>query len=71
MPKCNSPCATCPEKGCGVKHSTCERYLEFKKKVEEQNKAHFDAYEKEQAWFDVKKNRVERRMKRDGKGYRV
>lgn len=27
-----APCLDCPDKGCGPKHDTCEKYQEFKKK---------------------------------------
>lgn len=33
------PCGDCPEKGCGIKHSTCEKYLDFKERMKEYNKA--------------------------------
>lgn len=30
-----APCVDCPDKGCGPKHDTCEKYLEFKRKQKE------------------------------------
>ena len=29
-----SPCVDCPEAGCGIKHDTCEKFLEFREKVD-------------------------------------
>lgn len=34
MGKPKAPCKDCPEKGCGMKHSTCEAYIEYQKKQE-------------------------------------
>jgi len=31
------PCRDCQEAGCGVKHDTCERFLKYKKQVDEYN----------------------------------
>ena len=28
------PCKDCPDKGCGIKHADCERYLAFKAECE-------------------------------------
>ena len=27
------PCISCPETGCGAKHDTCEKYMEYKEQV--------------------------------------
>ena len=32
MPK--SPCLNCPDSGCGPKHSTCSKYIEFQEQIE-------------------------------------
>lgn len=29
-----SPCKDCPDKGCGIRHADCERYLAFKAECE-------------------------------------
>ena len=29
-----APCKSCPEKGCGAKHTTCEAYIAFRKKAD-------------------------------------
>lgn len=34
-------CGSCPEKGCGAKHTTCEAYIAFRKKA--------DKYKQEQS----------------------
>lgn len=26
----SAPCGSCPEKGCGAKHTTCEAYIAFR-----------------------------------------
>lgn len=31
-----APCKDCPDKGCGARHSTCEKYLQFRKECEKQ-----------------------------------
>lgn len=30
----SAPCGSCPEKGCGAKHTTCEAYIAFRKKAD-------------------------------------
>lgn len=30
----SAPCKDCPEKGCGLKHATCEAYIAYRSKVE-------------------------------------
>ena len=30
-----SPCSDCPEKGCGAKHDTCEKYQDWNRKRQE------------------------------------
>lgn len=47
-----APCMDCPERGCGAKHDTCERYQAFvaerarereeRKAVVEANTCHYD-----------------------------
>ena len=39
----SAPCGSCPEKGCGAKHTTCEAYIAFRASVDEykKNKAAF------------------------------
>ena len=29
-----APCKSCPEKGCGAKHTTCEAYIALRKKAD-------------------------------------
>jgi len=38
MTKLNSPCLECPNKGCGSYHSKCEKYIDFRKKIDEENR---------------------------------
>lgn len=35
-----SPCNKCPEKGCGLKHDTCEPYQEWSTERQAELKAH-------------------------------
>ena len=48
---------SCPEKGCGAKHSTCEAYIAFGKAADEYNKS--------------KVERIERGMETSGKSARA
>ena len=34
----SAPCGSCPEKGCGAKHATCEAYIEYRKAADAYNK---------------------------------
>ena len=40
-----SPCMTCPEKGCGVKHDTCEKYAEYVKAYRRISQERFEGAE--------------------------
>ena len=35
----SAPCGSCPEKGCGAKHATCEAYIAYRKAADEYNKS--------------------------------
>ena len=37
-----APCKTCPERGCGAKHDTCEKYAEWLAQNEARKKANSD-----------------------------
>ena len=37
--KTNCPCRNCPDKGCGAYHNKCEKYVGWKKKMDELNDA--------------------------------
>lgn len=34
----SAPCGSCPEKGCGAKHATCEANIEYRKAADAYNK---------------------------------
>lgn len=34
----SAPGGSCPEKGCGAKHATCEAYIEYRKAADAYNK---------------------------------
>lgn len=42
----SAPCGSCPEKGCGVKHTTCEAYIAFRKAADEYNKSKVERIER-------------------------
>ena len=53
----SAPCGSCPEKGCGAKHATCEAYIAYRKAADEYNKS--------------KVERIERGMETIGKSARA
>ena len=53
----SAPCGSCPEKGCGAKHATCEAYIAYGKAADEYNKS--------------KVERIERGMETIGKSARA
>ena len=53
----SAPCGSCPEKGCGAKHATCEAYIAYRKAADEYNKN--------------KVERIERGMETIGKSARA
>ena len=42
----SAPCGSCPEKGCGAKHATCEAYIAFRKAADEYNKSKVERKER-------------------------
>ena len=42
----SAPCGSCPEKGCGAKHTTCEAYIEYRKAADEYNKSKVERIER-------------------------
>ena len=42
----SAPCGSCPEKGCGAKHTTCEAYIAFRKAADEYNKSQVESIER-------------------------
>lgn len=42
----SAPCGSCPEKGCGTKHATCEAYIAFRKAADEYNKSKVERIER-------------------------
>ena len=42
----SAPCGSCPEKGCGAKHTTCEAYIAFRKAADEYNKSKVERIER-------------------------
>ena len=41
----SAPCGSCPEKGCGAKHATCEAYIAYRKAADEYNKSKVERIE--------------------------
>ena len=42
----SAPCGSCPEKGCGAKHATCEAYIAYRKAADEYNKSKVERIER-------------------------
>ena len=42
----SAPCGSCPEKGCGAKHATCEAYIAYRKAADEYNKSKVESIER-------------------------
>ena len=42
----SAPCGSCPEKGCGAKHATCEAYIAYRKTADEYNKSKVERIER-------------------------
>lgn len=63
----SAPCGSCPEKGCGAKHTTCEAYIAFRKAADEYNKSKVERIERgmETSGMKSKMRRYER-AKREG-----
>ena len=64
----SAPCGSCPEKGCGAKHATCEAYIAYRKAADEYNKSKVERIER---WMETsgKSSRARKydRAKREGR----
>ena len=63
----SAPCGSCPEKGCGAKHATCEAYIAYRKAADAYNKSKVERIERgmETSGMKSKMRRYER-AKREG-----
>lgn len=64
----SAPCGSCPEKGCGAKHTTCEAYIAFRASVDEYKKSKAAFAERKKATSSLR-SRVRKydRAKREGR----
>lgn len=64
----SAPCGSCPEKGCGAKHTTCEVYIVFWASVDEYKKSKAAFAERKKATGSLR-SRVRKydRAKREGR----
>ena len=49
------PCMHCPDKGCGAYHSQCEKYLKWRKKLDERNAAEREIHQRNDTMSEAKK----------------
>ena len=52
------PCKDCPDKGCGVRHDTCEAFLAWREKVDARNEAERRHHRNNDVMSDAKKKIV-------------
>lgn len=64
----SAPCGSCPEKGCGAKHMTCEAYIAFRASVDEYKKSKAASAERKKATGSLRSRvREYDRAKREGR----
>lgn len=51
----NCPCMHCPDKGCGAYHNECEKYQNWKKKLDERNAAERTYHKNNDTMSEAKK----------------
>ena len=66
----SAPCGSCPEKGCGAKHATCEAYIVYRKAADEYNKSKVERIERGMETIGKSaRARKYDRAKREGRGH--